>query len=104
MQTIDLVNEPTEVDTVPYGCFRRDAFDRFGLFDEHMIRNQDDEMNARIVGGGKIILLPDLFIDYHARESISKMATMFFQYGLFKPLVNLKEGNRQRFVSSPLRP
>ncbi len=87
------VNEPTEVDTVPYGCFRRDVFDRFGLFDEHMIRNQDDEMNARIVmGGGKIILLPDLFIDYHARESISKMATMFFQYGLFKPLVNLKVG------------
>jgi glycosyltransferase involved in cell wall biosynthesis len=87
------VHEPTEVDTVPYGCFRRDVFDRFGLFDEHMIRNQDDEMNARIVmGGGKIILLPDLLIEYHARESISKMATMFYQYGLFKPLVNLKVG------------
>jgi glycosyltransferase involved in cell wall biosynthesis len=32
-----------EVDTVPFGCYRREIFDRIGLFDERFIRNQDDE-------------------------------------------------------------
>jgi glycosyltransferase involved in cell wall biosynthesis len=87
-------DRPKEVDTVPYGCFRRDVFTRFGMFDEDMIRNQDDELNARIVkGGGKILLLPDVFIEYHARETVMKMSSMFYQYGLFKPLVNLKVGS-----------
>ena len=35
-----------EVDTVPFGCFRRDLFDRIGYFDEQLIRNQDDEFNG----------------------------------------------------------
>jgi len=85
---------PMETDTVPYGCFRRDVFTRFGLYDVDMIRNQDDELNARIIkGGGKIVLLPDLKIDYYARPSIEKMSQMFYQYGLFKPLVNMKVGS-----------
>ena len=79
------------VDTVPFGCFRRELFDKIGLFDEELIRNQDDEFNGRIVkNGGKILLLPQVVTDYFARDTISKTAKMFYQYGLFKPLVNKK--------------
>ena len=79
------------VDTVPFGCFRRELFDKIGLFDEELVRNQDDEFNGRIVkNGGKILLLPQVVVDYFARDSISKTARMFYQYGLFKPLVNKK--------------
>jgi len=82
-----------EVDTVPYGCFHRDLFGRIGYFDEHMFRNQDDELNGRIRKvGGKIILIPSLKIRYYARENFSKLWKMFYQYGLFKPLVNMKLG------------
>lgn len=82
-----------EVDTVPFGCFRRSVFDRIGLFDEELIRNQDDEFNGRIIkNGGKILLIPEVIIDYFARDEISKFAKMFYQYGLFKPLVNQKLG------------
>ena len=82
-----------ETDTVPFGCFRREIFDRIGLFDEELIRNQDDEFNARIIkNGGKIFLIPDLVINYVARDSIYKMSKMYYQYGLFKPLVNKKIG------------
>ena len=43
-----------EVDTVPFGCFRPDVFDRFGMYDERLVRNQDIELNSRIRrGGGK---------------------------------------------------
>ena len=82
-----------EVDTVPFGCFKREVFDKIGLFDEDLIRNQDDEFNARIINnGGKIFIIPELVIDYHARDTIGKVFKMYFQYGLFKPLVNKKLG------------
>lgn len=81
------------VDTVPFGCFKREIFDKIGLFDEELIRNQDDELNGRIIkNGGKIYLLPYLYVDYFARDTISKTFRMFYQYGLFKPLVNKKLG------------
>ena len=84
-------NHEMWVDTVPFGCFRRELFDKIGLFDEELVRNQDDEFNGRIIkNGGKILLLPQVVIDYFARDSLTKTAKMFFQYGLFKPLVNHK--------------
>ena len=86
--------EVMEVDTVPFGCFHRDLFERIGYFDEELIRNQDDEFNGRIIkNGGKIYLLPQLVIDYFARDTIGKVYKMFYQYGLFKPLVNKKLGS-----------
>ena len=87
-------NSVMEVDTVPFGCFRRDLFERIGYFDEQLIRNQDDEFNGRIIkNGGKIYLLPNLVIDYYARDTVAKVYKMFYQYGLFKPLVNRKLGS-----------
>ncbi|MEI7661611.1 MAG: glycosyltransferase family 2 protein [Bacteroidota bacterium] len=80
-----------KVDTVPFGCFRKTVFDRIGLFDEELLRNQDDEFNARIIeNGGSIYLIPGVAIDYYARGRISSAVKMFFQYAFFKPLVNRK--------------
>lgn len=87
------VDDIKEVDTVPFGCYKRDVFDMIGLFDEELTRNQDDEFNARLIkNGGKIYLIPSLVIDYSARDSFFKMSKMYYQYGLFKPLVNKKLG------------
>ena len=81
------------VDTVPFGCFPKWIFDKVGLYDVDLVRNQDDELNARIIKhGGKIYLLPELIVDYYARDTIKKTGTMFYQYGLYKPLVNCKLG------------
>jgi len=88
------VTEPMEVDSVPYGCFRREVFDKIGMFDEDMHRNQDDEFNARMKKHGmRIVLLPGPKVVYFARETILKSARMMFQYGHFKPLVNRKIGS-----------
>lgn len=87
-------NKEMQVDTVPFGCFRREVFDKIGYFDEELIRNQDDEFNGRIIKyGGHIYLIPSIVINYYGRDSIGKVAKMFYQYGLFKPLVNKKLGN-----------
>ena len=32
-----------EVDTVPFGCFPKSVFEKFGLYDERLVRNQDIE-------------------------------------------------------------
>lgn len=86
--------EVMSVDTVPFGCFRKALFDKIGLYDTDMIRNQDDELNGRIIkNGGKIYLLPEVEIKYFARDKISKVRKMFYQYGLYKPLGNKKLGS-----------
>ncbi|MGM7552405.1 glycosyltransferase family 2 protein [Myroides odoratimimus] len=83
-----------EVDTVPFGCFKKSTFDKVGLYDEELIRNQDDELNARIIKyGGKIYLIPNIIVKYFARDTIKKTRKMFYQYGLYKPLVNKKLGS-----------
>ncbi|MCH5309929.1 MAG: glycosyltransferase family 2 protein [Prevotella sp.] len=82
-----------ETDTVPFGCYRREVFDRIGLFDVDLVRNQDDEFNGRLIKkGGKIFLIPHVIINYTARDTLGKMCKMYYQYGLYKPLVNRKLG------------
>jgi len=83
------VNKPMPTDTVPFGFWRKDIFDSVGYFNEDLTRNQDDEFNARTIQQGKkVYLVPELVVTYFARDTIGKTARMFYQYGLFKPLVN----------------
>jgi hypothetical protein len=76
------------VDTVPFGCYRKAVFDRIGLFDEELVRNQDDEFNLRLIrSGGRILLSPQVVCRYYTRDSLRKLWRMYYQYGYFKPLV-----------------
>lgn len=73
------------VDSVYLGCWRREAFDRFGLFDEELVRNQDDELNLRIIrGGGKVWQSPEIRSSYYPRASIRKLFAQYSQYGYWK--------------------
>ena len=86
-------SEPRWVDTVPFGCYRREVFERIGGFDEELVRNQDDELNLRLIrAGGRILLVPDVVCRYYARNSLGRLWRMYFQYGYFKPLVIRKVG------------
>lgn len=64
-----------EVETVPFGCWRRDVFDKYGMYNVRLVRNQDIELNKRIIrGGGKIIIVPETFCTYFARETYKALA------------------------------
>ncbi len=90
---VDSPETPKSVDTVPFGCWRRDLFDQIGYFDTDLTRNQDDEFNQRILKHGlKIHLLPGPRVVYFGRDKLLSHLKMFYQYGLFKPLVNRKIG------------
>src|ERR1041385_1254768 len=89
------IGAPTNqwVDTVPFGCWRRKLFTWLGMFDEDLVRNQDDELNHRLLArGGRILLVANVTAQYFARERLRQGARMFYQYGLFKPLVARKIG------------
>jgi len=76
------------VDTVIYGCWNRDVFERVGYFDEELVRNQDDEHNLRIVRtGGKIYQSPRIRSAYHVRGSLPALFRQYMQYGYWKVLV-----------------
>ncbi|MBI4821013.1 MAG: glycosyltransferase family 2 protein [Deltaproteobacteria bacterium] len=73
------------VDTVQFGCWRKELFDRVGLFDEELIRNQDDEHNLRIVRmGGKVWQSPKIKLWYSPRGSFSELFDQYKQYGYWK--------------------
>jgi len=77
----------TEVDTVPFGCYKKDIFAKVGLFDVLLTRNQDIELNKRIKqSGGKIILVPSVHCTYYARETFKELAKNNFQNGLWNLL------------------
>jgi hypothetical protein len=78
---------PKWVDTVPFGCYWKKVFDRIGLYNEVLVRNQDDELNHRLIKlGGRILLVPEIMSFYTARETLGQLWVMYYQYGYFKPL------------------
>jgi len=63
--------KPRLADTVFGGCFKREVFDRVGLFDERMIRSQDIEFNKRLKrAGGKILLVPEIVAKYYPQTTL----------------------------------
>ena len=65
------------VDTVPFGAFRKEVFDNIGLYDERLTRNQDSELNYRIIhNGGKIYLSNKIKLSYYCRDSVNGIVNM----------------------------
>lgn len=72
-------------DTVPFPAYSRVIVERAGLYDEELVRNQDDEYNYRIRElGGKILLASDVKSRYYSRGSLKKLWKQYFQYGYWK--------------------
>jgi succinoglycan biosynthesis protein ExoA len=86
-----------EVDTVPFGAFRPEAFRRVGFFDETLVRNQDDEFNLRLrLAGGRIVRDPSITLRYTPRGSFTGLFRQYYEYGRWKVPVMLKH---RRIVS-----
>ena len=78
------VSEVREVDTVPFGCWPRQTFLKYGLYDERLTRNQDIELNKRIKrGGGHIYIVPTTHCTYLARETYRALGKNNYANGLW---------------------
>mgnify|MGYP001767582969 CR=1 FL=1 len=73
------------VDTIPFPAYTRSIIQKAGLYDEELVRNQDDEYNYRIRElGGKLLLADDVQSKYYSRGSLSRLWKQYFQYGYYK--------------------
>jgi glycosyltransferase involved in cell wall biosynthesis len=76
--------KPMWVDTVAYSCYKRQVFEKIGLFDENLVRNQDIEFNLRLrKAEGKILLVPEIISYYHARPTLRAFAKQNFGNGFW---------------------
>jgi len=86
------------VDTVPFGCYRKELFNKVGFFNENLERSQDMEFNLRLKkAGGKIYLFPEIVGYYFARSKLKDFIIHNFKDGIWAvyPL---------KFVKIPFRP
>ena len=74
--------KPIWTDTVFGGCYRKQIFDRIGLFNEELSRGQDMEFNRRLrAAGGKILLDPRLKSTYYASPNLGSFWRHNFRDG-----------------------
>lgn len=86
------------VDTVPFGAYRRDVFDRVGHFDPEFIRNQDSELNFRIKrSGGRIYQDSRLRSVYYCRSTLGALWRQHFRTGASKVQILAKHGRMPRW-------
>ena len=77
--------EEREVDSVFLGAFRRELFDRIGLYDEGLLCAEDYELNHRIRAmGGKVLLTPKIRVQYITRDSLIGFWRQYFRYGFWR--------------------
>jgi GT2 family glycosyltransferase len=72
----------TEVDTVPFGCYRKSLWQELGGYDERLRVNEDYVFNYKARLSGWLVLLdPGIRSTYFARENLSGLAAQYYSYG-----------------------
>ncbi len=80
-----IMSKSGEVDTVPFGAFKKLFLQEMGGFDETLLTNEDYELNTRIRKiGGKVWLDNSIKCTYFARNTYSKLARQYWRYGFWK--------------------
>jgi len=85
------------VDSVPYGCYRKEIFKKIGLYNEKLARSYDMEFNLRLKkAGGKTLLVPDIVAHYYPKSNLKDFFVHNFKDGVWAiyPL---------KFVKTPFR-
>ncbi|MBI1977877.1 MAG: glycosyltransferase [Candidatus Omnitrophica bacterium] len=74
-QWMHSLDKPMEVETVSFGCFRKNLLIEKELsFNEQLSRGGDSEFNMRLrEKGGRIVLVPDIVLQYFARPNLNAL-------------------------------
>ncbi len=82
------VKKKMYVDSVAFAVYKREVFEEAGLLDESLPVNQDDEFHYRINKMNfRILMVPEMKAVYFVRDSLKKLFSQYYKYGLYKPLV-----------------
>lgn len=81
----DSLSGEQEVDTVPFGSFRKELWRDLGGFNEDLLANEDYDFNYRArLGGGRVVLDAAGHCDYFARPTLGDLAAQYSRYGNWK--------------------
>jgi succinoglycan biosynthesis protein ExoA len=93
------------VEGAHFPTFRKWIFERIGMFDEQLVRTEDDEFNYRIAqAGGKIYVSPRVRYVYYVRDRLGNLFRQYFQYSFWRiPVIRKhKKPTTLRQVVPPL--
>jgi glycosyltransferase involved in cell wall biosynthesis len=80
-----LAASASEVDTVPFGSYRRTLIDKIGAYNESLMTNEDYEFNTRIrKANGLVWLDPSIRSVYFARSTLKELLRQYWRYGYWK--------------------
>src|SRR6266542_4940804 len=75
----------SEVDTVPFGSYRRTLIEKIGGYNELLLTNEDYEFNTRIrKSNGRVWLDPSIRAVYFARSTLLELIHQYWRYGFWK--------------------
>ncbi len=92
-------------ETVFLGCFRAEALNAVGGFDETLHRAQDWDLNYRLIKAGyRVWFSPDLQVTYRPRSSVKALAKQFFKTGQWRREVIRRNPDtiRLRYLAPPV--
>ncbi len=75
-------------DTAAFGCYRKDVFEKVGLWNEELAGSSDMDFNIRLKkAGGKILLVPGIQINYFADSNLRSFWLHNFADGVWATYV-----------------
>lgn len=77
-------DKPIWADTAAFGGYKKDVFERAGLYNEELTRSQDMEFHFRLKKiGARILLAPDMRCKYYIRSDLKNLFRDSFVNGFW---------------------
>jgi succinoglycan biosynthesis protein ExoA len=81
----DARRTPTDVDTVPFGCYSRALWKALNGYDDDLLVVEDGDFNYRVRQAGyRVILDPDIRCTYFPRRHMRTLGRQYLRYGWWK--------------------
>jgi succinoglycan biosynthesis protein ExoA len=81
----DARRTPTDVDTVPFGCYSRALWKELNGYDDDLQVVEDGDFNYRVRHAGyRVILDPDIRCTYYPRRRFRTLGRQYLRYGWWK--------------------
>jgi GT2 family glycosyltransferase len=82
-----------DADTLAFGIYPREVFERVGPFDEDLLCNQDDEWHHRgRLQGERFVFTPGMRFTHVARGSVGALWDQYYRWGAFRTVTIAKHG------------
>lgn len=88
-------NKKQYTSTASFGCYRTEKMLEVGGYNESLVKNQDNDINKRIIAtGSKMLFDPSIKFTYYTRDNYKAIRTQMFNYGFWEAQVIRQDPNQ----------